>query len=197
MSGNERRYEFPMTSLDASIHSSQTIKPQLLINESAKVPTKRSKIQFKAANEIKKSPSEKPDHQSLLKLKKLIQNLIDFQSPRSALKEIPTHDFTKNMRISQNFQLITKDGEPVPELMICKKCFQVRVRSRLTSTPIVRHLKQHETLENSMTINKKKNAKKKNNNNALLYAASLNHAMKNYTPIPLVAQEYGTNLSRG
>ncbi len=131
-----------------------------------------------------------------MKLKKQIQNLIDFQSPRIALKEIKTNDFSKNIHISQNFQLITLDGEPILELMLCKKCFQVRVRSRLTSTPIVRHLKQHEKVENSLNIDKKKNAKKKNNH-ASLYAASLNHAMKNYTPIPLVAQEYGTNLSRG
>ena len=64
----------------------------------------------------------------------------------------------------------------------------------MTSTPIVRHLKQHEKLAKARKIEKKKKDKK-NNNNGVLYAASLTHAMKNKTPIPLLAQEYGNNLS--
>ena len=107
ISRNESTYDFPMTSLDASTHTAKIMKPQLLINEIAQVPTKRSKSQFDALNEIKKIPYEKTEHQSLLKLKKQIQNVIDFQSPRIAFKEIPTNDFSKNIRISQNFQLIS------------------------------------------------------------------------------------------
>ena len=91
-----------------------------------------------------------------MKLKKQIQNLIDFQSQRIALKEIPSNDFSKNIRNSQNFQLITLDGEPIPQLMVWKKCNQVRARCRLTATPIVRHLKQHEKLEKASTIDEKK-----------------------------------------
>ncbi len=66
----------------------------------------------------------------------------------------------------------------------------------MTSTPIVRHLKQHEKLEKASTIDKKKKDKK-NNNNGVFYAAFLTHAMKNKTPITLLAQEYGNNLSHG
>ena len=99
MSRNESKYDFPMTSLEASTHTTNLMNPKLLINEFPQVPTKRSKSQFDAPNEIKKIPSEKTEHQSLLKLKKQIQNLIDFQSPRIALKEIPTNDFSKNILI--------------------------------------------------------------------------------------------------
>ena len=194
MSGNERRYEFPMTSLDASTQSTKIIKPKLLLNECAQVPTKGSKVHFDPANEIKKSPSEKSDHHPLLKLKRLIQNLIDFQSPRIALKEIPTNDFTKNIRISQNFQLIALDGEPVPELMLCKRCFQVRARGRLSSTPIVRHLKNHEKVDMTRKNEEKKKGYK--NNNAMQYASSLYQAMNNSAPLSLAAQENGNNLSR-
>ena len=129
-----------------------------------------------------------------MKLKKQIQNLIDFQSPRIALKEIPTNDFSKNIRISQNFQLITLDGEPVPELMLCKKCFQVRARGQLTSTPIVPHLKNHEKVE--MTRKNEQKKKSYKNNNATHYASSLYQAMKDSVPISLVTQEYGNDLSR-
>jgi len=171
MSRNESQYDFPMRSLDASTHTTKIMNPHLLINEFAQVPTKRSKKQFDARKEIKKIPSEKTEHQSLLKLKKQIQNLIDFQSPRIVIKEIPTNDFSKNISISQNFQLITLDGEPVPELMLCKKCFQVRARGRLTSTPIVRHLKNHEKVE--MTRKNEQKKKSYKNNNATQYASSL------------------------
>ena len=118
MSRNENKYDFPMTSLEGSTHTTKIMKPHLLINKFAQVPKKPSKKQFDARNEIKKIPSEKTEHQSLLKLKKQIQNLLDFQSPRIGLKEIPTNDFSKNISISQNFQLITLDGEPVRELML-------------------------------------------------------------------------------
>ncbi len=190
---NEGTYDCPMMPLDNSIQTSKTLKPELFINEFAQVPTKRSKIQFDDVNKIKKRPSEKPDHKSLLKLKKQIQNLIDFQSLRIALKDIPTNDFSKNIQISKNFQLITLDGEPVPELMLCKKCFQVRARGRLSSTPIVRHLKQHDKVEKSRMIEQKKKAKKTRYD--VVYAASLTQAMKNSIPITKSGQECGENLA--
>ena len=183
---NEGTYGFPMMPLDSS---TQTTK---ILNECAQVPTKRSKIQFDAHNEIKKIPSETTAHKSLLKLKKQIQNLIDFQSPRIALKEIPTNDFSKNIEFSKNFRLITLDGEPVPELMLCNKCNQVRARGRLSSTPIVRHLKQHEKVEKSRKIEQKKKAKKTNNN--AVSAVSLTYAMKNSIPITKIGQECGEKL---
>ncbi len=79
--------------------------------------------------------------------------------------------------------------------MLCKKCKQVRARCRMTSTPIVRHLKQHEKLAKTRIVDQKKKDKK-TNNNALLYVASLTHTAKDCTPIPDVVQEYGNNLSR-
>jgi len=190
---NEPTYDFPMMALEASTQTPKRRKPQLLLNEFAEVTPKISKATFVAPNEIKKFSSENTDHNSLLKLKKQIQNLIDFQSLRIGLREIPTNDFSKNIHISQNFQLITLDGEPLPQLMLCKKCKQVRARCRLTSTPIVRHLKQHDKVEKARKIDKKK----QDNRNALLYGTSLTRAMKNYTAIPLRAQEYGNHLSRG
>jgi len=190
---NEGTYDCPMMPLDNSIQTSKTLKPELFINEFAQVPTKRSKIQFHEAIEIKKIPSEKKEHQSLLKLKKQIRNLIDFQSMRIALKDIPTNDFSKNIQISKNFQLITLDGEPVPELMLCKKCFQVRARGRLSSTPIVRHLKQHDKVEKSRMVEQKKKAKKTRYD--VVYAASLTQAMKNSIPITKIGQECGENLA--
>jgi len=192
---HEQTDAFPMNILDSSTQLTKINKRQLLHNEIPEIPPKISKPNLRAANEIKKISSEKRDHQSLLKLKKDIQNLIEFQSPRIALIEIATTEFSKHSHISQNFELITLDGEPIPELMLCKKCKQVRARCRMTSTPIVRHLKEHEKVEKARNVDQKKKDKK-NNNNALLYVASLTHAVKNCTPIPDVVQEYGNNLSR-
>ena len=193
---HEQTDAFPMNILDSSAQMTKINKRQLLPKEFPEVPPKISKSNLLPTKEIKKISSDTTDHQSLLKVKKQIQNLIDFQSRRIALLEIPTSEFSKHSNISQNFELITLDGDPIPELMLCKKCKQVRARCRMTSTPIVRHLKQHEKLAKASTIEKKKKDKK-NNNKGVFYAASLTQAMKNKTPIPSVAQEYGNNLSHG
>ncbi len=179
-----------MSYVDASSQTTKIMHPQLLLNEFPQVPTNRSKIQFDTAKEIKKIPSEKNDHQSLLELKKQIQDLIDFKSHRIVLLEIPTNAFSKNLRICENFQLITLDGEPVPKVLLCKKCKQVRARCRLTSTPIVRHVKQHEEAERAHKMEEKKNTKI-----ASQYAKYLNHAMKNWLPLPLIAKQCGEKLS--
>ena len=118
------------------------------------LPAKISKSNLVALKEIKKISSLKSNHQSILKLKKDIHNLIDFQRSQIGLTEIPTTHFSKHIHISQNFQLITLDGEPIPELMLCIKCNQVRARCRLAATPIVRHLKQHEKIEKPGTMDK-------------------------------------------
>ena len=71
--------------------------------------------------------------------------------------------------------------------MLCKKCKQVRARCRMTSTPIVRHLKQHEKLAKAIKIDKKKKDKK---NNGILYASSVSQSGINSAPIPLASQEF-------
>ena len=121
MDEHEGMYNFPMKILDSSTQLTKINKRQLLHKEFPEVPRKISKTDLVAPNEIKKISSDKTDHQSLLKLKKQIQNLIEFQSRRIALIKIPKTEFSKHIQISQNFQLITLDGEPVPELMLCKK----------------------------------------------------------------------------
>ena len=193
--GHETTYDFPKKSSDASTQTTKINKHQLLLNEASKIPTKISKIMYFSPTEIKNNSSDKTDHQSLLKLKKHIQTLIDFQSPRIVLIEIPTNDFDKHLHISQNFQLIKLDGEPIPDLMLCKKCNQVRARCRLTSTPIVRHLKLHEQAQMARNFEQKKKGNNKKNNNGLLYAACLTHAMKNSLPISNAGQEYGEVLT--
>jgi len=194
MDESEQTYDFPMNILDSSTQITKINKRQLLHKEVPEVPRKISKTDLVVANEIKKISSDKTGHQSLLKLKKQIQNLIDFQSTRIVLIEIPTTDFSKHKQIKQNFQLITLDGEGIPELMLCKKCKQVRARGLMTATPIVRHLKQHEQEEMASKIVPKKKAN--NENNGILYARSLTHAMKNSVSIPNDAQECGANLNR-
>ncbi len=109
MEAHEQMDDFPMMIVDSSHQMTKINKRQLLHNEIPEIPPKISKPNLIAANEIKKISSEKRDHQSLLKLKKDIQNLIEFQSPRIALIEIPTTEFSKHSHISQNFELITLD----------------------------------------------------------------------------------------
>ena len=196
MDENEGTYDFQMNTLETSNQMTKINKRQLLHKDFPEVPAKISKSNIVAAIEIKKLSLDKIEHQTLLKNKKDLQNLIEFQSPGITLIETPSSEFSKHIQISQTLQLITLDGEPIPELMLCKKCNQVRARCRLTATPIARHLKKHEKLENASTIEKKKKDKK-NNNNGVFYAASLTHSMKNKTPITLLAQEYGNNLSHG
>ena len=80
--------------------------------------------------------------------------------------------------------------------MLCKKCKQFRARCRLTSTPIVRHLKQHEQAQMARNFVQKKKGNNKKNNNGVLYAACLTDAMKYSLPISKVGQEYGERLHR-
>ena len=194
MVDNEGTYEVPKKTFDSSTQATKIMKHQLLLNEVSKIPTKISKIHFVSPKETKKISADKTEPKSLMKLRKDIQNLIDFQSPRIGLIEFPTNAFSKHIHISQNLQLITLDGEPIPELMLCKKCKQVRARCRLTATPMLRHLKLHEQFETAHKIDKKKKGKK--NNNSSLYASCLIHAMKKSLPISNRAEEGGESLPR-
>jgi len=183
----ETRYNFPMTSPYGANQHTQIKKEQLTLNEASDIPKQNSKSRFVSPNKLKKT-----EQQSLSKLKKQIQLLIDFQSQRIGVLELPSNAFSKNIRISENFQLLTLDGEPVPKLLLCKKCNQVRARHRLTSTPIVPHLKQHEEVERSRKMEEKKNRKEKISSQ---YAKYLTQSMTNSLPLPLIAKECGDKLS--
>ena len=188
VSGNNPKY------VNASTQTRKTKMPDLAIQLSP-IPTKIPKFRSVAQDELMEKVLEKKDHQALLKQKKQIQNLIDFQSPRIVLTEFPHTDYSRNKKISINFQLITLDDEPINELMLCKKCKQVRARGHMTSSTVVRHLKQHQQVDIAHKIVPKKRCSK--NQNGLKYAASLSQAMKTTCPIPVDAQEYAKNLPRG
>ena len=159
MDENEGTYDFQMNTLETSNQMTKINKGQLLHKDFPEVPAKISKSNIVAAIEIKKISLDKIEHQTLLKNKKDLQNLIEFQSPRITLIETPSSEFSKHIQISQTLQLITLDGEPIPELMLCKKCNQVRARCRLTVPPIAPHLKQHEQFEAASNFDKKKRAR--------------------------------------
>ncbi len=190
---NDRRNESPSNYLETSSQNTK-INKRNLANQPSPIPPKRPKLRTIPENEVIENVSDKKDHKLLLKQKKQIQNLIDYKSPRIILQEIPTTKFSKNNKTSTNFQLITLDGEPITELMLCKKCKQVRARGHMTSTTIVRHLKQHEQVEMAHKIAPKKKTPK--NQNALQYAACLTQAIQTSCPIPVDAQKYAAKLHR-
>ena len=142
--------------VDASTQTREIRKGQLLSNEIPQNPTISGNSGFVATNDIQEISSVKKDRKSGLIQKRNIQNLIDVQSHRIGLKQVPTNHFSKNSFISKEFQLITLDNEPIPELMLCRKCKQVRARGRFSSTLLVRHLKQHAQVECSHRFDKKK-----------------------------------------
>jgi len=150
-----------LTHVDASTQTMELIKDNLVSKENSQFPTNITMPGVVASNEVKEISSDKKDRQSIWKKKRQIQNLIDFQSPRIGLKEILTNDFSKNSLLSKNFQLITLDEEPIPELMICKKCNEVCSRCRFTSNPVVRHLKKHGQVDSTPKVLKKKRTYRK------------------------------------
>ena len=86
MDEHEQTDAFPMNFLDYSAQMTKINKRQLLPKEFPEVPPKISKSNLLPTKEIKKISSDTTDHQSLLKVKKQIQNLIDFQSRRIGLR---------------------------------------------------------------------------------------------------------------
>ena len=187
VSGNNPKY------VNASTQTRKTKMPDLA-NQLSPSPTKIPKFRSVAQDGLMEKVLEKKDHQALLTQKKQIQNLIDFQSPRIVLTEFPNTEYSRNTKISINFQLITLDNEPIIQLMLCKKCKQVRAQGHMTSSTVVRHLKQHEQVDIAHKIVPKKRCSK--NQNAVNYAASLSQAMKTSCPIPVDAQAYAKNLPR-
>ena len=71
---------------------------------------------------------------------------------------------------------------------------QVRAQGHMTSSTVVRHLKQHEQVDIAHKIVPKKRSSK--NQNGLKYASCLSQAMKSSCPIPVDAEEYSKNLPR-
>ena len=147
--------------VDASTQTMEIFKDHLVSNEISQFPTNITRPGVVASNDVKELSSAKKDGQSIWNKKKQIQILIDFQSPRIGLKEIPTNDFSKNSMLSKNFQLLTLDEEPIGELMLCKKCNEVCSRCRFTSNPVVRHLKKHGHVESTPKVIKKKSSYRK------------------------------------
>jgi len=187
VSGNNPKY------VNASTQTRKT-KMSDLANRLSPIPTKIPKFRSVAEDVVIQNVSDKKDHQALLKQKKQIQTLINFKSPRIVLTEFPNTEYSRNNKISINFQLITLDNEPITQLMLCKKCMQVRAQGHMTSSTVVRHLKQHEQVDIAHKIVKKKRISK--NQNGLKYASCLSQAMKTSCPIPVDAQQYAKNLPR-
>ena len=81
--------------VDASTQTTTLKKHQCQAKEKYQIPRKILKAQFVLANPFNQPASGKKDRKSLQKLKKEIQELIDFQSARIGLIDIPTNDFPK------------------------------------------------------------------------------------------------------
>ena len=113
VTGNNRKY------VNASTQTRKTKIPDLA-NQLSPIPTKMPKFQSVAQDGLIEKVLEKKDHQALLKQKKQIQTLINFESPRIVLKEFPNTEYSRNQKISINFQLITLDDEQINELLLCK-----------------------------------------------------------------------------
>ena len=96
----------------------------------------KSKIERK----IKSSKRESKPH---LDQKSKLQYLIDFKCPRIDVQEIPYDPLSKHGEKIQLFQLVSLDGQPIKNLVLCSKCKRLLVRYKPSATNLIRHFERH------------------------------------------------------
>ena len=93
--------------------------------------------------------------QSLLRRAE-IQALVDYANPKLVFHQMSINPFGKNRGIAEHFNLLSYDGTPCKNLVLCKICKRILIRFKNGTSNLKAHLERHKI---QVTASAKKNVK--------------------------------------
>ncbi len=87
--------------------------------------------------------SLKDRYQKAIKKSSEIQTAVYFQSPHITFHEFPNSPFSISPPLMNYFKLISYNGEPITDLIVCTKCQKVFIISCICASNNYRHAERH------------------------------------------------------
>ena len=91
-----------------------------------------------------------------------IQDLVDYTSPSLVFHQMNLNPFGRNHAVAEHFSLVSVEGKPIKNVVVCKICKRVQIRFQNGTTNLKSHLQHHKLqLPQSAEKTEKKGANKK------------------------------------
>ena len=87
--------------------------------------------------------SKKEGHKKAIKKRAEMQTEVYFKSPKITFHEFPISPFSIRPPLMNYFKLISYNGEPIKDLMVCSKCLKVFISSCICASNNYRHAERH------------------------------------------------------
>ena len=85
-----------------------------------------------------------------------MQGHVDYANPKLVFHSMSLNPFGKNRGIAEHFNLLSFDGTPCKNLVLCKICKRILIRFKNGTSHLKAHLERHKI---QLTASSKKNAK--------------------------------------
>jgi len=72
-----------------------------------------------------------------------VQDLVDYTSPKIIFHQMNLNPFGNNHWVAEHFNLVSMEGKPVKNVVVCKICKRVQIRFQNGTTNLKSHLKHH------------------------------------------------------
>jgi len=72
-----------------------------------------------------------------------IQALVDYANPKLVFHQMSINPFGKNRGIAEHFNLLSYDGMPSKNLVLCKICKRILIRFKNGTSNLKAHLERH------------------------------------------------------
>ena len=118
---------------------------------SQNLPTSPHKKKMKKLNDEDQDEDiferKRAEHHYTLEQRSALKEFIAYENPDLRYHDIPSSPFARNIKIAENFRLISYQQAPVKNLVVCKDCKHVLVRYPTSTTNLLQHLKRHSSRE--------------------------------------------------
>ena len=92
---------------------------------------------------IDSKEKRKRNHRLKIDNRASLQEMIDYKNTQVKFFDLLMNPFSRFPLISDNFKIISFDGQPVKHMVLCTVCNAVLLHDKKTKINLLRHLKRH------------------------------------------------------
>ena len=122
------------------------ITADLKKTKNPKKEKQKSKVFTAAAEKDKAIDSKekrKRNHRLKIDNRASLQEMVDYKNTQVKFFDLRMNPFYRFTLISDNFKIISFDGQPVKHMVLCTVCNAVLLHDKKTKINLLRHLKRH------------------------------------------------------
>jgi len=119
--------------------SEDLVSPPIPINEDKKTSKKKIRMKLSDAAQCERISAFR---RSLLTRAEM-QGLVDYANPKLVFHQMTLSPFGKNHGIAEHFTLISFEGTPIKNMVLCNICKRIQVRFKNGTSNLKSHLDRH------------------------------------------------------